>query len=723
VGRSLPSKYGFAEGFGITSIRAEMLSNKLSTKEIQPYIPGRAEQNIPVKVLVDVTLNSDLISNISVGSSGSKVYRPFGFLSSGLDITVNRIRIYSHEGDRIERDFNNLNISSSDIKNTGSDGYIFRQTDNDPYSVNLKQAATRAINVSFSLKKVYDIMGEEYYDSQTGGTSPVSLSQSNSGENNFSLLLSTNATYFSGSQVERYLNQINNFKLKSAVSGDIFEQRDTITVLDGVLLFCNSNGGPVGIPSSQEINSNLSVIDDVETDKRYGSFAVINNLPSEDGFIYGFYDNSQKEFIGKKITYLDFVSRGIQNIYIGICAIDADGNTMGSNEYLGPTVSQRFIPVNIPVRSVYPIFSVRINNPSSIKVGNIYSRLTKRDCWELPVYPGQFLKNITIPDSINFSDWKNQYVGQVLYCNYDVSEDIDTTWSDIYGYGYYDIYDENPIIINRKKIQLRRSPLLVWNHPTTNVDSPIGGFKPVFRVYVKENIDSDWQEVPYDRVRDFNSNTGVIDFKSRVIPSDPRLVKVDYTTKDKQIYFRQVDGVQIPLNPVLNSDTVSFIDPLYIYIMPTQIWKASNSTDNNTYSLLEEYEYTSSVKFTYDSRIFDKASHLYNPFALKIAIIYTLRNPNSTPAQIEDTRSRGGGLVDGYLNNNIFADVDGLDSAWDVQPPSGHAYPNGGYVIIRIPQEVKNNFTRNYEIYRIISNNLTAGVVYDLQDMEGNPWG
>jgi hypothetical protein len=314
-------------------------------------------------------------------------------------------------------------------------------------------------------------------------------------------------------------------------------------------------------------------------------------------------------------------------------------------------------------------------------------------------------------------------VGQVLYCNYDVSEDIDTTWSDIYGYGYYDIYDENPIIINRKKIQLRRSPLLVWNHPTTNVDSPIGGFKPVFRVYVKENIDSDWQEVPYDRVRDFNSNTGVIDFKSRVIPSDPRLVKVDYTTKDKQIYFRQVDGVQIPLNPVLNSDTVSFIDPLYIYIMPTQIWKASNSTDNNTYSLLEEYEYTSSVKFTYDSRIFDKASHLYNPFALKIAIIYTLRNPNSTPAQIEDTRSRGGGLVDGYLNNNIFADVDGLDSAWDVQPPSGHAYPNGGYVIIRIPQEVKNNFTRNYEIYRIISNNLTAGVVYDLQDMEGNPWG
>ena len=722
VGRSLPSRYGRAEGFGIRKIRAQVTLTKASTEVTQPFRPGSPAENIPTKVLVDVSLVSDSISNVSVDSNASKSYNPLGFLSSALDIRVNRIRFYHHSTNVLDRDYNNLNISSSDIRNSGSDGYVFRQTGDDVYSVNLKQAATDTTGVSFALKKVYDVMGEEYYDVETGGTSPVTIAQSTGTDSRYSVSLSTNAAYYSGAQVERYVNQINSFKLKSAVSGDVLPQRDNITVLDGVLLFCNEDGTPAGIPSSTDINSNLTIIDDVETDKRYGSFTVLNNLPSEDGFIYGFYDNSDKEFIGKKITYLDFVSRGIDNIYIGVCAIDADGNTMGSNEYLGPAVSQTFVPVNIALRSVYSIFSVKVNNASSIKVGNIYTSLTKRDCWELPVYPGQFLKNITIPNDTNFSDWKNQYAGQTLYCNYDVSEDIDTTWSDIYGYGHYDVYGERPVIINEKRIQLRKTPLLVWNHPTTNVGSIVGGLKPVLKVYYRENVQADWEEVSYDQIRDINAYTGIIDFKTRIVPSDPALIKVDYTTKDKQVYIRQVEGNQVPLNPVLNSSSVSFIDPLYIYILPAQVWIASNSTDTVSYNLVEDYEYSSSVNFTYDSRIFDKTSHLYNPFALKIAIIYTLRNPNNTPAAIEDTRSRGGGVIDGYLNNQAFDNLTGLDSAWDVQTPAGSAYPNGGYIIVRIPQEVKNHFTRNYEIYRIISNNLTAGVVYDLQDMEGNPW-
>jgi len=723
AGRSLPSRYGYAEGFGIRKIRADITTSISETSVTQPFVPGSPEANIPTKVLVDLTLVSDTVPNISIDSNGSKSYNPLNFLSSALDIRVTRIRFYHHSTNALERDYNNLNIPSSDIRNTGSEGYLFRQTGDDIYSVNLKQAASRLNSISFSIEKVYDVMGEEHYDSDVGGTPPVLLAQSSGDNNSYSVVLSTNATFFAGTQVERYVNQISSYKLKSAVSGDVLPQRDTITVLDGVMLFCKDDGTPEGLPSSEDINSGLSIIDDIETDKRYGSFAVINNLVNEDGFIYGFYDNSQKEFIGKKITYLDFIDRGIDNIYIGVCAIDADGNTMGSNEYLGPTVSQTFIPVNIPLRSVYAIFSVKVNTPSSVRVGNIYSSLTKRDCWELPIYSGQFLKNITIPDSANYSDWKNQYVGQQLYCNYDISEDIDTTWSDIYGYGHYDVYNENPVLINEKRIRLRRTPLLVWNHPTTNEGSIVGGMKPVLKIYTKQSVDSEWTEVPYQDVRDVNSFTGVIDFKTRIVPSDPSLIKVDYTTKDKQIYFRQVNGNQIPLNPVLSSDYVSFIDPLYIYILPAQVWKSSNSNDTVSYELVEDYEYTTSVNFTYDSRIFDKTSHLYNPFALKIAIIYTLRNPNNTPAAIEDTRSRGGGVVDGYLNNEKFENIAGLDSAWDVQPPSGHAYPNGGYVVIRIPQEVRNHFTRNYEIYRIISNNLTAGVVYDLQDMEGNPWG
>ena len=42
--------------------------------------------------------------------------------------------------------------------------------------------------------------------------------------------------------------------------------------------------------------------------------------------------------------------------------------------------------------------------------------------------------------------------------------------------------------------------------------------------------------------------------------------------------------------------------------------------------------------------------------------------------------------------------------------------------LVKPPKEIKENFLDEKEIYQIISNNLTAGVVYDLQDMDGNTW-
>ena len=50
------------------------------------------------------------------------------------------------------------------------------------------------------------------------------------------------------------------------------------------------------------------------------------------------------------------------------------------------------------------------------------------------------------------------------------------------------------------------------------------------------------------------------------------------------------------------------------------------------------------------------------------------------------------------------------------------AYARGGYVVIRMPESVKDNFVDETEIYNIIKNNLTAGIVVELQDRNGNPW-
>jgi len=70
----------------------------------------------------------------------------------------------------------------------------------------------------------------------------------------------------------------------------------------------------------------------------------------------------------------------------------------------------------------------------------------------------------------------------------------------------------------------------------------------------------------------------------------------------------------------------------------------------------------------------------------------------------------------------VRKEVPTILSHWDVYPPEGAAYTKGGYVVIRIPEEVKNNFIDPEEIYQIIESNLTAGVAYELQNMNGEPW-
>jgi hypothetical protein len=100
---------------------------------------------------------------------------------------------------------------------------------------------------------------------------------------------------------------------------------------------------------------------------------------------------------------------------------------------------------------------------------------------------------------------------------------------------------------------------------------------------------------------------------------------------------------------------------------------------------------------------------------------------------LQDLRIRGGGIKSEKFNSSntysnigiyqIIKDVKEAISFWDVYPPMRQSYPKGGFIIIRLPREVINNFEIEEEIYSIIERNLTAGVAYQLQDMDGNDWG
>jgi hypothetical protein len=174
------------------------------------------------------------------------------------------------------------------------------------------------------------------------GDSPVSISNSNN-----VLTMETSATYYWDSIVTTSSIDLSVNYMRT-VSGIVLSSKDknTINYGDGILLFCNQEGRPIGIPTLGQIRSAINDIPSQnrieleERDLQYGTFSISNEFP-DDGIRYGFYDVEQKEFLGNYLNYVDFYSRSessfnrnVENIFIGICALDADGRP-GDSEFFG----------------------------------------------------------------------------------------------------------------------------------------------------------------------------------------------------------------------------------------------------------------------------------------------------------------------------------------------------------------------------------------------------
>jgi hypothetical protein len=87
-----------------------------------------------------------------------------------------------------------------------------------------------------------------------------------------------------------------------------------------------------------------------------------------------------------------------------------------------------------------------------------------------------------------------------------------------------------------------------------------------------------------------------------------------------------------------------------------------------------------------------------------------------------DLRVKGGGISANSNMQSVIEDNSNVLSFSDIHSGKGHLYANGGYVIVKIPKEVKDNFTSKDQVYAIVRANLTAGVAFDIQDMDGNDW-
>jgi hypothetical protein len=536
-------------------------------------------------------------------------------------------------------------------------------------------------------------------------------------------------TYYNPDPSDETQGPLTGYKLKKFSTGQIIDGKNHTNYYDGILLLCKQNGTPFGFEglNPSAISSNISQ----DMDAYYSNIKVsgLNGTDKKGGLEYGFFDISTKEFIGKEITYLRYI-KNPQDIFIAVFAYDYDGNLSTQKEFTSASSSSIYTPTQVPTRAAYPVFNVITNNKNKIQISGVSPNLSKTDPWPITITSGSFNKEVSLAND-KAVDWKLKYNGQTLTAIYDTSSISSVAWSKIFGRGYYDVVGEKPVYNGPRSITLRQVPVHVvktYSSDFTRKNSPL---KPQVKVYTRESVNQSWNLVPYSSIEDINCKTGVIEFNNSIVPNDQNLIKVDYTIKQKNINVKQSNGSPIPTNPFLNADEIKINKPLYIYLMPKTVYKTAARDGSNgeivaqdmKKVVVEEYTNQSLVNYTYDNNIFNKLDPFsYDPFALLIGIIYVINTKDDENFTFSDLRVKGGGISANFDTNNVIDALSQSVSFWDVYPPMAEAYPKGGYVMIKIPTSVKKNFTNPQEVYDIVRANLTAGVAFDLLDMDGNDW-
>lgn len=727
-GGPLGGKHGsFAEGYSLAKVEFEIgyTLDKFNAETIVESGYRLDTTTAPVEIKFNV---AGSVTGISPNKA--EVIDLNGVKSTKYATTPVSITYPTWSGEKtLDLSSTTINFSSTSYSppfTPYSDSNLEPQYKDESISINLTQAKAVSINSNtFAVANVVSATGN-----------PVNSSDLNLSISSNRLVFETSSLIYENSNVIKSAEKLlDNYWLMKTDGSIIKSAKKAISVLDGLVLLTQPSLDPdkVGKPYGIDLQSFVNILStDKEFNTDYGSFILTNNARDDGGFLYGFYDNKKKEFLGTNLYYVDYISRGPENVYIAALAVDADGNLGNGLDFFGPKTSGKIIPSSIPVKMACPIYNVEYVPSSRIGISSIPPNLSKLQQWPLYITSGSFTKDIYINPAYGWTSWAEKYTGKVLRATYSTLNMGNVIWSQIAGKPYITIINETPIVLSSKRYQLMQVPIATFVEPS---QMECGSVVNWVDFETRESVDSPWTAVDSSLIRNINSQTGIVDFITS-ITSDPDLIRVSYTAKSNGIPLKQINGRVIPLNPFLNKNTVETEKPLHVYIKPVRIEVRSSSQNGYVWDYVSDYSYDSPIDFTYNTSIFDPYNSVnYDPFSLQIGLVHVLNSVDVKDLAIEDLRLKGGGLkatmgktidVQSYGSldiNKVFKEVKEASSFWDVYPPDQQAYSKGGFIIIKLPKEVLNNFTSEVELYGIISKNITAGVAYKIQDMEGNDWG
>ena len=151
-----------------------------------------------------------------------------------------------------------------------------------------------------------------------------------------------------------------------------------VNVKDGIVVLTDNKNQPVGFPDLRPYAPTS-----VNSVANFGFLNLTWNYPTPSpyGLDWGFYDVSTRKFLGRKISYFEYMTYGANNVYIGLNAFDADMEKGSQGNIVGEMVRAPQSEANKPTRYICPLYSVKVKSRSKIKVSSPPKTLSKFDTW------------------------------------------------------------------------------------------------------------------------------------------------------------------------------------------------------------------------------------------------------------------------------------------------------------------------------------------------------
>jgi hypothetical protein len=489
-------------------------------------------------------------------------------------------------------------------------------------------------------------------------------------------------------------------------SGDIHPYSRTygwVSKAEGLTLVCDVDGEPIGFPVSSPQDAQRSesgftriVLDSFETDNRLD---------------YGFYDTNTSSWltnvIGEpEISFYDYIRRGPSNIYI---AVQTDYQREGLNN-----TSLEDLPILRPFKWAMPAYVVKSRGEPSLKLVDLSKRLSVRDPWPITVGTGSFTRKVEISSDYasTSTNYLKDYGDKSLTAHYTAQEGLAGPWSSLLGRPFIDVDNEQPRLLSQDTFEVNYYPIASIREPTLN-QNDADPITPFLTVETRVDLNSSWVELGLNDLDEIKVNTGIVKLKVPLAEQDERLIRVSYTARDFTHKFKHDGTNKVNLNPyILRTERPEWLDvPLYVYIKPAFI------VDNSTNEVIVDSKSDRTLHVTEEPFIFDLSSELYDPTLYRLGVIYVSSVSGIDDLTILDTRVRGGGAQHHLEMEDLNSEA---DSYWDTDPKKVYSYQKGGFVVVRLPKDILADWKVRDSLETIVRRNLTAGTVFELQDLNGN---